>query len=258
VVEFISIEGILNKQDALMMKRILLITFSLILLCPNLYAGEDSTYSFSWLDRDKEVYVLQNRKYRKKDHFIFHAGYGKTTSGAFTNGTAIQGKIDYFFHEEYGFEFIYSSNSGEENTTAETLRGSTGTSGARPFRRITQNYMGAMFLWSPFYSKINTFNQIIYLDWIIGLGYGSLEETNNKDEVLLGTDRPDVTQSHNGPMWSFGALFYLSKMMSVKFDVNAFHYQAERVFTGSTVNGSVGDEVWTSHVDLSVLFGLRF
>lgn len=240
-----------------MMKRILLITFSIFLLSTYSHAGEDSTYSFSWLDRDKEVYVLQNRKYRKKDHFIFQIGYGKTTSGAFTTGSTIQGKIDYFFHEEYGFEFVYSQNNGEENTTAETLRGTTGTAGARPFRRITENYMGAMFLWSPFYSKVNTFNQIIYLDWIIGLGFGKLDETNNKDEVILGTDRPEVTQSHQGPMWSFGALFYLSKMMSVKVDVTAFHYQAERIFSG-TSGGSVGDEIWTSHFDLSVLFGLRF
>lgn len=239
------------------MKKILTLLLFLTIIPIKIYAGEDSTYTFSWLDRDKEVYVLQNRKFRKKDHFIFHLGGGTTTSGAFTKGTAIQGKIDYFFHEEYGFEFLYTSNDGEENTTAETLRGATGQAGARPFRRITQNYLGGMFLWSPFYSKINTFNQIIYLDWILGLGYGSLTETNNKDEVLLGTDREEVEQSHQGPMWSFGALFYLSKTFSVKFDVNAFHYKAERVFSG-TSGGEVGDEVWTSHFDLTVLFGLRF
>lgn len=239
-----------------MMKRFFIIFLSLILI-PLSFAGEDSTYTFSWLDRDKEVYVLQNRKYRKKGHFIFHAGYGKTTSGAFTTGSAIQGKIDYFFHEEYGFGLVYTKNDGEENTTAESLRGTTGTSGARPFRRITQNYMGAMFLWSPFYSKVNTFNKIIYLDWIIGVGYGSLDEKNNKDELIQRTNMPDVSQSHNGPMWSFGALFYLSKMMSVKFDVNAFHYQAERIFS-DTSGGQVGDDVWTSHFDLTVLFGLRF
>lgn len=239
-----------------MTKRIVFIFLSLV-LCQFTYAGEDSTYSFSWLDRDKEVYVLQNRKYRKKGHFILNVGGGITTSGAFTNGTAIQGKLDYFVHEEFGFSFVYTQNNGEENTTAETLRGTAGTAGARPFRRITENYLGGMFLWSPFYSKINTFNKIIYLDWIIGLGFGKLDETNNKDEVLLGTDRPEVTQSHQGPMWSFGAMFYLSKLMSIKFDVNGFHYQAERVFSG-TSGGAVGDDIWTSHFDLTLLLGLRF
>lgn len=239
-----------------MMKRTLLIFLSLMISHVS-FAGEDSTYSFSWLDRDKEVYVLQNRKYRKKNHFILNVGYGVTTSGAFTNGNAIQGKLSYFMHEEFGLGIVYTKNQGEENTTAETLRGTSGTAGARPFRRITENYMGAMFLWSPFYSKINTFNKIIYLDWIIGLGFGKLDESNNREEVLVGADRDDITESHQGPMWSLGAMFYLSKMMSLTFDVNAFHYQAERVFSG-TSGGSIGDDIWTSHFDLTLLFGLRF
>ena len=37
--------------------------------------SDDDEFNFSWLDPDKKVYVLQNRKYRKKNRFaIFLTG----------------------------------------------------------------------------------------------------------------------------------------------------------------------------------------
>ena len=117
-------------------------------------------------------------------------GGGITTSGAFVDSTVIQGRAGYFFREEWGFELVYSMNNGDENATAKSVR-SEGTAGSIPFRRIVDNYMGGMILWSPFYAKINTFNQIIYVDWIIGLGVAKLEETNNQVEFLTNNNDPE-------------------------------------------------------------------
>ena len=46
------------------MKNIFLVLVTLI-MSSVVMANEKSLYNFSWLDNDKEIYVLQNRKFRK-------------------------------------------------------------------------------------------------------------------------------------------------------------------------------------------------
>ncbi len=217
------------------------------------YADSDLTYNFSWLDPDKEVFVLQNRRFRKAGRLHLNAGAGITTSGAFVDSTTIQIRGGFFFKEEWGAEFIYAKNSGKENTTAETLR-NNGGAGSIPFRRIVDNYMGGMILWAPFYSKLNTFNSIIYLDWIIGLGYAKLEETNNKDEFLTGAISLDpITESHNGPMWNLGTKFFINDRFNLRLDLTTIHYKAT-----TASNGADEESSWNTNYDLAVSFGINF
>lgn len=233
--------------------------FLLVIAPANVNAGESDTYSFTWLDPDKEVYVLQNRKYRKKGKVHFNLGGGKTLSGAFVDGTAIQGRIGYFFGEEWGIEGVYSKNSGSENVTAESVR-NRGASGSIPFRRIVDKYMGAMVLWSPFYSKINTFNKIIYFDWIFGLGYGSMEETNNTDE-FIGAGSELTSETHNGILWDVGLKFFINQQFNLRLDLTVFHYKADIIETvngqTNTLNRNAGSE-WNSNWDLAASFGINF
>ena len=93
-----------------------------LLLTTKLFASEKDIYEFSWLDPDKEVYVLQNRKFRKAGHLHLNAGGGITTSGAFVSSTAIQGRAGYFMTEDFGIEGLYSKNNGKENDTAKGVR----------------------------------------------------------------------------------------------------------------------------------------
>ncbi len=193
----------------------------------SIFALETDLYDFSWLDKDKEVYVLQNRKFRKINRFYVTAGYGMTTSGSFVDATSIQARAGYFFTENYGFEFVYSLNSGEENEAAKSVRSSSAGAGTIPFRRIVDGYYGAMFMWSPFYSKINTFNKIIYVDFLFGLGLATLTETNNRDQFVTSDPfAAEVQESHTGILWNFGAKFFVNTSWSVRFDLNAVHYQA--------------------------------
>lgn len=216
-------------------------------------AAEDDTYSFTWLDPDKEVYVLQNRKYRKIGKLHLNLGAGITTSGAFVDAKTFQGRAGYFFTENWGFEGIYAVNSGSENGTAASLR-NDGASGSVPFRRIVDNYMGGMVLWSPFYAKINTFNTIIYLDWVIGLGYATLEETNNNIEFIRDpNDDTPTTESHSGLMWDTGLKFYLSQNFEVRTDLTVIHYKANK----PTRTGP-GESTYYSNWDFSVSLGYRF
>jgi outer membrane beta-barrel protein len=208
--------------------------FFLLLLCcsflftPKIHASEKDIYEFSWLDPDKEVYVLQNRKFRKVNHLHLNIGGGMTTSGAFVDATAIQGRAGYYFTEDFGFEGVFSKNSGKENETALGVR-NPGGAGSKPFRRIVESYTGALLLWSPFYSKINTFNKIVYMDWIFGLGYGQLKEHNNKNEVSTGGSiTTETSESHSGIMWNLGMKFYLDEAFSIRTDLTAIHYSATK------------------------------
>jgi outer membrane beta-barrel protein len=210
------------------------------LFVPVLKASEKDIYEFSWLDPDKEVYVLQNRKFRKVNHPYLNLGGGITTSGAFVDSTAIQGRVGYFFTENFGFEGLYSKNSGKENDTAATVRPQPGTAGSKPFRRIVDSYMGGMVLWSPFYSKINTFNKIIYMDWVFGLGYAQLKEHNNRLEIPDATSTTTPTfESHSGLIWDVGMKFYIDESFSIRTDLTAIHYSATKVLTtGTAINSN--------------------
>ncbi|WP_164848437.1 outer membrane beta-barrel domain-containing protein [Halobacteriovorax sp. HLS] len=236
------------------MKNFIVSTFITLGLLSSIttFAAEGDAYDFSWLDPDKEVFVLQNRKFRKAGRLHANLGYGFTTSGAFVDASAFQGRAGYFFKEELGVEFVYSLNSGAENDTATSIR-NPGGAGSFPFRRIVDNYMGAMFLWSPFYNKINTFNKIVYMDWILGLGFAKVEETNNQNEILTsGGNTTLTTESHTGIMWDIGAKFYLNEMWSLRIDLNAINYKAmEAKSTNAT-------EQWYSNYDLTVAVGINF
>lgn len=232
--------------------------FCLILLLVNLLiiplsnAGEKNVYSFSWLDPDKEVYVLQNRKYRKKGKFHVSAGYGMTTSGAFIDANSFQARAGFFVYEEWGLEFLYAKNSGEENDTAASVRNAgTGLPGSDPFRRLAEDYLGGMLMWSPFYMKINTFNSILYVDWMIGIGYGKLTENNNRQEILTGLDDFIVeTNTHSGILWGTAFKFFITDLFSVRTDLTGFVYNA------TNVDGT--QEVTNTNYDFTIALGLNF
>ena len=163
--------------------------------------------------------------------------------------------MDFFFTEELGVELLYSSNSGKENDTAQAVR-NPGGSGSIPFRRIVDKYYGAYFLWSPFYAKVNTFNKIIYLDWILGVGYANMSENSNKDEVLFGgTGSNDVLAStHHCLSWDVGLKFYLSSSFDIRLDLTALHYQTESALNLNSDEKKIGTVIMTSHYHWGINF----
>ncbi len=232
---------------------LLTITFLLFGFNQEVKASEGDTYSFTWLDPDKEVYVLQNRKFRKRNRAHISLGAGMTASGAFVDSTNFQGRLGYFFREEWGFEAIYSLNNGKENSTAASVR-NNGQTGSVPFRRIVDSYMGGMVLWSPFYAKINTFNKIVYLDWIIGLGVAQLEETNNKLELTsYNNDQTRVTENHTGLLWDIGMKFYLDESFDARIDLSTIHYKANQ----PNANGAE-KSTYYSNWDVTFSIGYNF
>ena len=108
-------------------------------------------------------------------------------------------------------------------------------------------------MWSPFYSKINTFNSILYVDWIFGFGYAKLTETNNREEFLVGgTEVDPTTETHGGLMWQAITKFYLSDSADLRINLTTVHYLARRASDSDT------SLAWNSNYDLSATIGYSF
>lgn len=203
---------------------ILLLTFVSI----EIFAGESSIYDFSWLDPDKEVYVLQNRKFRKDSSFYLGATLGRSVSGAFID--SIEGNLyaGYFFSEDWGVELSYTKASGSTNATYDAVKEG---GGAVAFFRELDTVMSAHIVWSPFYSKINTFNQIFYYDWLFGLGFSSYDSKDNRNEFRDQSDasHDELTlESGTGISWFTGMRFYINQDWSFRMDFSGMHANADR------------------------------
>lgn len=207
------------------MKKAFLILMSLI-VSMTVLADEKSVYNFSWLDKDKEIYVLQNRKFRKAENFYIGgtAAYNLSQNFLDAYGGTIRG--GYFFTEDWGVEFVYGKNTNSENDTAKGVR----EQGTVPFYRQIDTTMGAMVMWSPFYSKINTFNRIFYFDWMFGAGIGSFttKDNRNKFNTAAANANSLTSESNMGALWNTGLRFYLNENWSIRLDLTGQTYKADK------------------------------
>lgn len=207
------------------MKTIVLILMSLIMSTAVL-ASEKSLYNFSWLDNDKEIYVLQNRKFRKDGNFYVGATGAYNLSQDFLDAYGGTLRAGYFFKEEWGIEAVFGKNTSTESDSAKGVK----EQGAIPFYREIESYMGAMVVWAPFYSKINTFNKVVYFDWTFGLGLASINTSDNRNLFVtpVNTDKSMTKENVMGALWNTGFRFYLNEHWSLRLDVTGLTYKADK------------------------------
>ncbi len=204
---------------------IVLATISLTTISPNkVNAAEDSVYDFSWLDKDKEVYVLQNRKFRKKNSVYLGSTIGRSVSGAFVDSNEVNFIAGYFFSENFGIELSYTKAEGSLNKTHDSVN----AQGATAFYKKIDSATSAMLMWAPFYSKINTFNKIFYYDWLFGAGLASITTLDNRSNFTGGSTADDLTEeSDTAFTWMTGMRFYFSQSWSTRIDFKAIHANTE-------------------------------
>lgn len=210
------------------MKKVCLL-LSLLMISALAFAGEKSLYEFSWLDKDKEIYVLQNRKFRKVDKAYVGFNGVKTLSGAFVDSYGASVRGGYFFREDWGFEFAYGKNSGDKNDTAKGVE----DQGSYAFFRKIDSYMSAMVTWAPFYSKINTFNKVFYYDWMFSAGLASMSTKDNRKEFDVPSNKTLTSESLIGASWNTGFRFYVTEAWSIRLDFTGLHAKPKK----ATVNG---------------------
>jgi outer membrane beta-barrel protein len=233
-----------------MLKKLFLLFF-ILLTSSFVVASEKSVYEFSWLDKDKEVYVLQNRRFRKVGKVYIGADGVKTISGAFVDsyGGTIRG--GYFFREDWGIEGVFGKNSGSKNDTAKGVEDQQ----ANAFYRKVDTYMGAMAMWSPFYSKINTFNKVFYYDWMFGLGVASVKLLDNRGEFNSVASTALTESSGIGALWNTGLRVYINDSWSLRIDFTGLHVKPEDSDIEDNGN-SVTTSALFSNYDLG--FGLNY
>ncbi|MCT4643263.1 MAG: outer membrane beta-barrel domain-containing protein [Bacteriovoracaceae bacterium] len=230
------------------MKKILIVfTF---LLSSFAIASESSIYDFSWLDSDKEIYVLQNRKFRKDGTFYVGGTLHRQMNSTFIDSLGVDLLGGFFFAEDWGIEIGYTKASGDENKTHDGVR----TQGAVAFYRKVETVMSAMVMWSPFYSKINTFNKVFYFDVMFGLGLASVTTKDNRNK-FIALSRNDLTEETNtGLSWAIANRFFITKNWSTRIDFRAIHLSADNA-TGS-IGASKTEKKWNHYYNIGI--GLNY
>lgn len=235
------------------MKNIVLILVSLI-LSTVVYASEKSLYNFSWLDNDKEIYVLQNRKFRKVGNVYIGGTGAYNLSQDFLDAYGVTLRGGYFFSEDWGIELVYGKNSNTENDTAKGVK----EQGTVPFYRQIDTFMGGMVMWSPFYSKINTFNRIFYFDWMFGFGVGTIstKDNRNKFDTAASNQNSLTSESNIGALWNTGFRFYINEHWSLRLDITGQSYKADKTKKAGTTGPTSTTSKLYNNYDLGL--GLNY
>ena len=210
-------------------------------------ASEDDSYNFSWLDPDKKIYVLQNRKYTKAGRVMVSALGGVGWSNPYRNVLSVEPRLAMYLSESFGVEVFYSKLSNSDNTTFKALNASSPTS--LPLLRDIRSQFGALAHWVPWYAKINVFNQVLYFDWGFEFVAGRLEAVKR---TRVGANDPFTETSDNQTAIFAGTSqqFFLSQNWSVRLDMLGAFYNA-------TYKNNSGDKTWFSNFQFGAGLGYR-
>lgn len=225
---------------------------ALLFVAPALVqASEDSLYDFLWLDPDKQVYVLQNKVYKKKNTGYANLGYINSLTPDFFDTSGVHLSTGWYFHEEWAVEGYFNKYSSKSNTTYENLKN---VNGAIPFSRQFNKTMGLLGVWSPFYGKINTFNKIFYFDWSVGAGVAKIDsESNSKTAANASIADTYNKESYTGAILKTGLRFHATKRFHINLDLHRTIYKAP----GPVINGRATDK-WWGNTDTVLSIGFSF
>ena len=227
--------------------NLLLLALFVFFPVKELLAGEKNLYDFEWLDPDKIVYVLQNKVFEKRNTFFLNVGYGQSISSSFQDAINYQVKTGYFFLEDWGIELIYSSINNSNSKTFDNIDAESKTI---PLIRRFTSYYGGMFIFSPFYGKINTFNQIFYYDWNFGIGAVQTIGDNNIPS-FLGEEPTNKYYSDNmiGYVAKMALRFYLTELINFNIDLIRVYHNVD-----SALNP--GENLLLDYTDLVFSLGI--
>jgi outer membrane beta-barrel protein len=207
-----------------MMKWFVLAVMMVLGTSKKIHAGEQSLYDFLWLDPDKKVYVLQNKIYKKEHSFYADVGYMGNFTSKFQDTNGFQLKTGFWFREEWAIEATYQQYFNSNNNELTTIRH---VSKVEPFiRRLNSSY-GANIIWSPFYGKINTFNQIFYFDWYFGAGITRINaESNGKTVGLTNVVPRYEKETYTGGVFKTGVKLHLKENIHLGIEYMNTYYNA--------------------------------
>jgi outer membrane beta-barrel protein len=208
----------------------------------------DDEYNFNWLDPEKKIYVLQNRRYVKAKRLMLSVMGGPGFSAPYRSTFNLDPRMAYYFTESWGVEVFFRQTFNFENNTFAALQQASGSSVIPVVRELRSSY-GGMVHWVPWYAKINVFNKILYFDWYFGAGVGGIRAAIDKRANALAPANY-VSQDLIAGFVSTGHQYSISHHVLVRLDVTAAYYRAP-------VFGDTGDNATYSNYDFGVGIGFR-
>ncbi|MCM2277537.1 MAG: outer membrane beta-barrel domain-containing protein [Oligoflexia bacterium] len=203
-------------------------------------------YSFKWLDPEKKIYVLQNRRYLKANRLLLSAMAGPGLSNPYRTTLSLEPRAAFYFREDLGLEVFYRRGFNTSNNAFKALVATN--SAVYPVIREIRSEYGALMHWVPWYAKINVFNKILYFDWYLSGGAGQLQTWVNRDARF--PEGEFLQQDLFGLFLGTGHQYHLSRGLTVRLDITGAFYQAPTF-------GSTGDQVWFSDYNFGFGLGLR-
>lgn len=187
-------------------------------------SNEKGEYDFSWLDPEKKIYVVQNRKYTKAKKMEFSASGGFGFGEPYRSSWVFVPRASYYFNEDWGISALGLMASNSENKNIRVLK--TESASALPSIRDVRGFVGGSVVWVPFYAKINTFNKILYIDWAFEAGVASVSS-----EIDLNTNANNppsvVTDSKVGFFWGTSQKFFINRNFAIRWDLLGVFYKAQ-------------------------------
>ncbi len=222
----------------------------LILSCQisSLLAGEKDLYDFLWLDPDKSVFVLQNKLYPKDGSFYIDAGYLVNITSNFQDTSGVQLKAGYYFTEEWAIEFAHLLYTNSSNTALDSVQA---VNEAVPFIRRPLSSTSVFAIWTPFYGKINTFNNIYYFDFGFGVGTGIYKMESNLETAEDVTTNIYESESYTPVQLKATLQFHINKNLHLSLDFLNTNYQ------GNTPKNKNTKE-WKQNNDFILSIGASF
>ena len=212
-----------------------------------LKGNESDVKKIRWFDQKNKVYVLQNRVHKKKGRILLNVGVIKGLENDYQDTLRFLFGGQYYWSENFGLGFSYRAYGHSDNNAYELLKK---LNGVTPFLRREKELMGVTFLWSPFYGKINTFNQITYFDWYFGAGLGLLKSESNSDSFKNSSGTNTFKSEKNVTfLLKSGLRFYLTST----FDLRVEYLQ--KVFMAPT---GLSEKDLRFKADLNLSVGFSF
>jgi outer membrane beta-barrel protein len=235
------------------MKKTQIIIMVAMTLCSSiLKATEKDLYDFLWLDPDKKVFVLQNKVHKKENSIYANIGFGSGLSSNFQNTSLLHLNAGYSLSETLAIEGLYTSYSNSDNDAFTNLKR---INGVVPFIRNTKSGYGIMAKWSPFYGKINTFNQIFYFDWSFGAGIGKLNtESNATTAAITSQANTYAKESYTSIISKTELMLHLNKYFHINAGLLFNTYRAP----GPTINGVAPNDSLRNNMDVIVGIGFSY
>lgn len=211
---------------------------------------EKDEYDFSWLDPEKKIYVVQNRKYSKDQKLEIALSGGIGIGEAYRVRGIFLPRANFYFNDRWGVSVFGGFVSNRENANFAELKK---VSSVVPTVRDVKSFISGSVLWLPFYAKMNMFNKIFYLDWHFELGAGVA--STEIDLNTSSTGRPILQEdSHTEFHWGTGLHFFFTRNWGARLDYLALYYSAPRALRGAYTDGNANFENYFLSLGLSYLF----